>query len=238
MRALELENQCAAIMQPGYFPWLGFFELMNRSDIFVFLDDVQYTRRDWRNRNRIRCRDGWQWLTVPVFSKGKRSQYIMDVKIKDGSIWAKKHCSAFKINYQKSEFFDYYYPDVEKILFKDWVNLADLCIETILFLKNAFGITTPCIRSSSLNIKSKKNNRIFDICRKLKAGKIYDSKAAKNFLETDRFLQGHIAVEFQDYIHPEYKQVYAPFIPYMSALDLLFNHGENSLNVILKASKT
>ena len=140
-----MEKQCIAIMQPGYFPWLGFFELMNNSNTFVFLDDVQYTKRDWRNRNRIRTHTGWQWITVPVYSKSKQEQLIQDVRINNGSEWAKKHCNALKVNYHKAKFFQDYFPKIETILLKNWLNLRDLCCESIAFLRNEIGISTPCI---------------------------------------------------------------------------------------------
>lgn len=99
-----------AIMQPGYLPWLGFFELMYNCDIFVLLDDVQYTKKDWRSRNRIRTKGGWIWLTVPVFTKNKRFQFINEVKINYFEDWGRKHLESIKINYSRTRYFNIYFP--------------------------------------------------------------------------------------------------------------------------------
>ncbi len=221
-----------AIMQPGYLPWLGFFELMFNADLFVFLDDVQYTTRDWRNRNRIRTHQGWQWLTVPVLNNGKKGQMIKDVQINNTVDWRKKHLKALIINYRKAKFFGNYFSDIEKIFCKDRTNLCNFISELILYLKEKLGIATPCIRSSEFNIKSTKSKRIVEICKVLTANELYDSKAAADFLDLSLFEKEHIKVGFQDYKHPIYKQVYKPFVPYMSVIDLLFNCGEESLEII------
>lgn len=219
-------------MQPGYLPWLGFFELMSKVDLFVFLDDVQYTKRDWRNRNRIRTVSGWQWLTIPVLNKQKSTQLIKDVNLNNSMDWRKKHLKALRINYQKAEFFDAYFNDIERIFSQDWTSLSEITITLILFLKEKMGITTPCARASAFEIKSRKTERIVEICELLGAGHLYDSKAAAAFINTELFRDKGIKIEFQDYTHPVYKQVYEPFIPYLSAIDLLFNCGPDSLRII------
>jgi len=219
-------------MQPGYLPWLGFFELMSKVDLFVFLDDVQYTKRDWRNRNRIRTRSGWQWLTIPVLNKQKSTQLIKDVNINNSMDWRKKHLKALRINYQKAEFFDAYFNDIERIFSQDWTSLSEITITLILFLKEKMGIRTPCARASAFEIKSRKTERIVEICELLGAGHLYDSKAAAAFINTELFRDRGIKIEFQDYAHPVYKQVYEPFISYLSAIDLLFNCGPDSLRII------
>ncbi|MFH2136970.1 MAG: WbqC family protein [Candidatus Omnitrophota bacterium] len=227
-----MNSKKIAIMQPGYLPWLGFFELMLRCDLFVFLDDVQYTVRDWRNRNKIRTKQGWQWLSVPVLHKGRRQQLIKDVQINDALPWKNKHLKAMEINYRKSRFFPDYFPGIEKIFAMDLPGLCDLNIELIVFLKECLKIDTPGIRSSSLTLKAGKNERIIDICQQLNAGELYDSQAASEFLEGALFAKKGIKIEFQKYNHPEYKQLYPPFIPYLSVIDLLFNYGPQSRKII------
>jgi len=222
-----------AIMQPGYLPWLGFFELMYNCDLFVFLDDVQYTRRDWRSRNRIRTKEGWIWLSVPVLTKGRRYQLIKDVEIDPSVNWRKKHLKSIQVNYCKSRYFERYFPQFEEVYKCKWSHLAELDIELISLLARELGIDTSFIRSSALRPKGKGVDRIIDICKKLKADELYDSKAAANFIDIGRFKQEGIKVEFQDYRHPIYTQVYKPFIPYMSTIDLLFNHGPDSLRILL-----
>ncbi|MCG2712339.1 MAG: WbqC family protein [Candidatus Omnitrophica bacterium] len=227
------EKKRIAIMQPGYLPWLGFFELMYNCDLFVFLDDVQYTKRDWRNRNRIRTHNGWQWLTVPAFNRNKREQLLKNVQINNQINWQKQHFNALRINYRKSKFFDSFSLELESIYFKSWDNLLELNIELILYLAKMFSIETPYIFSSSLNIKNTKSERILEICKLLNANELYDSKAASNFLDLSLFEKEKITVKFQDYRHPVYEQVYKPFIAYLSAIDLLFNCGAESLKIIL-----
>lgn len=219
-------------MQPGYLPWLGFFELMARCDKFVFLDDVQYTKRDWRNRNRIRTHQGWQWLTVPVLNRNRPYQLIKNVQINNQISWQKKHLKALRINYTKSRFFGKFYPEIEYIYSKRWESLCELNVALILYLTKSVSIKTPCIFSSGLNIKSKRTQRIIEICKMLNANELYDSKAAANFLDLSLFEAENIKVKFQNYVHPIYEQVYRPFIPYMSVIDLLFNCGSRALDVI------
>ncbi len=222
-----------AIMQPGYLPWLGFFELMYHCDLFVFLDDVQYTKRDWRNRNRIRTCNGWQWLTVPVFNRNKRGQQIRDVQINNHGNWQKQHFKALQIHYSKSRFSSLLLPEFKNIYSKQWDKLLDLNVELILLLAETLLIKTPWVFSSELNIKSKKSERILEICKLLNADELYDSKAASDFLDLSLFEKEEISVKFQDFEHPVYNQVYKPFIPYMSVIDLLFNYGEEGLRIIL-----
>lgn len=222
-----------AIMQPGYLPWLGFFELMHNCDLFVFLDDVQYTKKDWRNRNRIRIKEGWMWLSVPVLYKNKSGQLIKDVKINNQQRWKKKHLNAIRFNYHKTKYFKNYFSEISDLYENDWTYLCLLDTSFITYLKGKLNITTPGIFSSSLNIKNKKSKKILEICKLLEAGELYDSKAAANFLEVSLFQSEGIKVKFQDYSHPVYNQVFNPFIPYMSVIDLLFNCGPDSLNVIL-----
>ncbi len=222
-----------AIMQPGYLPWLGFFELMINCDHFVFLDDVQYNKKFWRNRNKIRTARGWMWLTVPVLHKGRREQLIKDVRINTTEPWQKKHLHALEINYARSEFFNAYIPFFRDLYKRKWGSLFDLDNEIILFLRREFGIATPVARSSSLGIiDATGNERILEICKKLKATVLYDSAGAQPFIDTALFADNGIKVIFQEYKHPVYQQAYQPFLPQMSAIDLLFNEGSRSREVI------
>lgn len=222
-----------AIMQPGYLPWLGFFELMQKCDIFVLLDDVQYTKKDWRNRNRIRTKDGWIWLSVPVLTKNKHFQLINEAKINNSVDWKRKHLKAIEINYHKARYFKNYFSDLEKLYAYNWEYLVDLDVEIINWIAKELSIKTPTIKSSSFNRDGKKEDKIINICKKLGARELYDSKAAQNIFNIEKFLQNDIKVEFQDYRHPTYKQIYEPFIPYMSVVDLFFQYGPESLNILI-----
>jgi hypothetical protein len=231
------ETMRISIMQPGYLPWLGFFELIANCELFVLLDDVQYNVKFWRNRNKIRTARGWMWLTVPVLHKGRRQQLIKDVKINNTQPWQKKHLHSLEINYAKARFFNAYISFFRTVYERTWFNLFDLDNEIIHFFCREFGISTPLVRSSSLEIEGETGNqRILAICKKLNASILYDSAGARPFIDQKLFLDNGVNVIFQEYRHPEYRQAYQPFLPNMSALDLLFNEGEGSRDIILSGT--
>ncbi len=226
-----------AIMQPGYIPWLGFFELMINCDLFVLLDDVQCDVKSWRNRNRIRTTCGWAWLTVPLLHKGKRGQPINETRINNGVDWRRKHLAAIEINYSRARFFREYIGFFRDLYMKEWWYLAELDASIISFLSGAFGIATPLYRSSALGLgRLHGNQKILEICRLLGAGELYDSAGARPFIDLQLFRDNGIGVSFQQYEHPVYRQVYHPFVPFMSALDLLFNEGDGSRSIITQGS--
>lgn len=223
-----------AIMQPGYIPWLGFFELMANCEIFVLLDDVQYDKKSWRNRNKIRTINGWMWLTVPVLQKNRRGQKINEVIINNDYPWKEKHLKALKFNYAKSGYYSEYIGFFERLYKKNWYYLVDLDIEIISFMTKSFDINTKIVRSSALEVpKSSGNTHIINICKSLKAEKLYDSNGARVFIKTELFQNNGIEVTFQDYKHPIYRQIAQPFLPCMSAVDLLFNEGPDSKRIML-----
>jgi len=130
-----IKSMRVTILQPSYLPWLGFFEQMHRSDQFVLYDDVQFTRRDWRNRNRIRVQEGSVWLTVPVIQKNKYEQSLLETKIDNSTSWKRKHLESIRCHYSKTPFFDLYFPWCEKTFNREWDFLLDLSLETIQYLK-------------------------------------------------------------------------------------------------------
>lgn len=225
-----------AIMQPGYLPWLGFFELMHNCDVFVLFDDVQYTKKDWRSRNRIRTKNGWIWLSVPVLTKGKQFQLINEARIDYSSDWRKKHLKAVEINYHKSKYFKEYFAGLKKILSFDWEYLVELDLELIRWLALELGIRREIIKSSSLKTSGRREDKIIAVCKALKANELYDSQAAASFLDAQVFRAQGISLFFQNYAHPVYTQLHSPFVPFMSSLDLLFNQGAQSSEIILSGT--
>ncbi|MBW1699114.1 MAG: WbqC family protein [Deltaproteobacteria bacterium] len=224
------------ILQPGYLPWLGFFEQFVFSEVFVFLDDVQYTKQDWRNRNRIRTNSdrGWSWITVPVKVKGTHTK-ICEVKIDYSRNWIKKHLNMIRANYQKAPFFNSIFSIIREGLYGRFETLVDLNIHLILGFASYLDLHRQTIRSSSLTVKEKdKNLRLVAICKQTGIHHLYDGKKAEAFLDLSLFAKHDIRVEFQNYDHPVYEQCYDPFIPYLSIVDLLFNHGKNSLDILLQ----
>ncbi len=225
------------ILQPSYLPWLGFFEQMSRADKFVLLDDVQYTRRDWRNRNRIRVKESWVWLTVPVQQKRRFSQSLLETRIDNSVPWRKKHLETLRQHYCKAPFFEKYFPRCQQVYEKDWTFLFDLCLETINLIKEEMGIETPLLRSSEMKPGGEKTERLVSICRELGATHYLSGESGSNYIAEEDFSSQGIALEYQNYEHPVYPQRYTGFVPHLSAIDLLFNCGEQSLG-ILKQDET
>ena len=223
-----------AIMQPGYLPWLGFFELMHHCELFVIFDDVQYTKKDWRSRNRIRTKDGWMWLSVPVQTKNRQFQGIHEAVIDHSSNWRHKHIKAIEVNYGRAPHFQEFFPVLKEIIGFKWERLVDLDLELIQWLAGTFGIQREIVRSSQLRVSGGREDRIMAVCEALGARELYDTKASAAFLDRISFERRGIRLEFQDYLHPVYQQVYDPFHSHLSAIDLLFNHGSESGGIILK----
>ncbi|PKL52503.1 MAG: hypothetical protein CVV37_00960 [Nitrospira bacterium HGW-Nitrospira-1] len=221
------------ILQPGYLPWLGFFEQMYRSDIFVIYDDVQYDKEGWRNRNRIKTANGIQWLTVPVLLKGSGSQMILDVRIDNKTNWRKKHLAAIRQNYSKARCFKDYIGIFEDVYERDWDLLVAIDMYFIQILAECLGIGHKnIVRSSTLNIQGDRIERLINICKFFGADIFYEGAAGRNYIDEQDFLTRGVSVEFQDYQHPAYRQLYGDFMPNLSVIDLLFNHGTESLKII------
>ena len=221
-----------SILQISYLPWLGFFEQMHRSDQFVLYDDIQFTRREWRNRNRIRIEEGSTWLTVPVIQKNKYKQTLLETKIDNTTSWKRKHLETIRCHYSKTPFFDLYFPWCEKVYNSEWNYLLDLSLETIQYLKEELKIKTPIVRSSELGGAGNKTQRLISICKKLGATHYLSGESARSYILDSEFSNQNIELEYQEYQHPEYPQRYEGFVPFLSTIDLLFNCGEKSLGIL------
>jgi hypothetical protein len=221
------------ILQPGYLPWLGFFEQLYRSDIFVIYDDVQYDKHSWRNRNRIKTPTGPIWLTVPVLTRGKSGQLVSETLIDNRSHWGEKHLKALQANYARAPFFKEYYPVLGSVLSTPQERLADLDAALIQKIAGLLNLKTEIIRSSQLNIQGDKINRLISLCRHFGAGVFYEGKAGEDYIEPREFGKNGIRVEFQNYQHPVYRQLHGEFVSHLSIADLLFNHGPESLKILI-----
>jgi hypothetical protein len=221
------------ILQPGYLPWLGFFEQMYRSDIFVLYDDVQYDKESWRNRNRIKTANGVQWLTVPVLVRFSERPLITDVRINNEVSWRRKHLSSIKQNYGKAPFFKDYNELFEEAYSRDWDFLLDLDLYFIMKLAKCLGMEGKEIfRSSDLPVRGDRIERLVHLCKYFGADMFYEGAAGRNYIDEEAFRKQGVRVEFQDYEHPVYQQLYGRFIPHLSLIDLLFNHGRESLAIL------
>lgn len=221
-----------AILQPSYLPWLGYFDQMARADVFVYLDDVQYTRRDWRNRNRIRTANGWMWLTVPVLSRGRFEQSIKDTRIDPSPVWKSKHLAALRHNYARAPFFDHYFNELSAVYGREHAFLAELCYDLNDYLLRALGIEVELRRASEIRVEGKKAERILSLCQAMGADQYLTGDLARDYLDAGAFERAGIELAYQNYVHPEYRQQYSGFVSHLSVLDLLFNVGPRSLEIL------
>lgn len=223
-------------MQPAYLPWLGFFERIILSDVFVVLDNVQLdtnSKTNFTNRNKIRTPQGETLLTVPIKKKGNYGNlYIDQLEISNESNWKQKHWESVKQFYSKSPFFKDHKPFFELVYKKDYLLLIDLINEINQYLFEVLQIQSKIIYSSSLGINSSKEDLILDICLALKTDTYISGPFGKEYLDKALFEQKNIELLFHDYKHPEYKQMFPGFIPFMSIIDLLFNHGPDSMQIL------
>lgn len=222
-----------SIRQPGYLPYLGFFKKIQSSDVFVYLDDVQYERGDWDNRNKIWTVNGSAWLTVPVLNK--LGEKLNEVKIDNTKNWNFKHRTTIKMNYQKAPFFDKYWEKIETIFNQKWEKLIDLNFSLIEFFNSELNIKTKTVKSSELNIHSTGSNRLLEICQKLNADIYLSGALGKNYLDKNIFSSAKISVMYENFLHPIYNQMNNNFIPNLSIIDLLFNEGEKSKQILLNS---
>ncbi len=226
------------ILQPGYLPWLGFFEQMYKSNIFVIYDDVQYDKNGWRNRNRIKTANGVQWLTVPVHANSSSESKIYQVRIDNRKNWRKKHFQSIQQNYSKTPYFKENIPLFEEAYSISWEYLIDIDLFFINRLAVCLGMEKKkIVRSSNLNIEGSRLERLVAICRHFMADVFYEGNAGQNYLVSEKFEHYGIKVKFQNYQHPKYNQLHGKFVSHLSLIDLLFNYGEKSLSILLNLKK-
>jgi hypothetical protein len=217
------------ILQPSYLPWRGYFHQLFRSDVFVFYDDVQYDKNGWRNRNRIRTSIGWQWITVPILTKGRFGQAINEVRINNSERWREKHWRAIQQAYQRAPFFQEYAPFFKHVYTREREMLADLDIHLTIEIAKLLGVQrTRFVRSSDLGIKGDRVGRILNICKHFGAKEYLVGPSAQAYMMDELFTREGIRVEYQQYDYPSYPQVYQPFVPQLSIIDLLFNCGPHA----------
>ena len=214
------------VLQPGYLPWLGFFDQLRRADVFVYYDDVQYDKHGWRNRNRIKTQSGPRWLTVPVRHSGRPR--ILDIEIDARTPWARKHVASLRQAYARAPFLTRYLPALEELLERKWERLVDLDIACANVMAAWFGLQRRIERASALGIDGGRSERLVDLCRHFGATRYVSGDAARAYLDVPLFAQHAIQVEWQQYSHPTYSQLHGDFIPYLSALDLLLNCGDEA----------
>jgi hypothetical protein len=220
------------VLQPGYLPWLGFFDQMRRSDVFVYYDDVQFDKHGWRNRNRIKTPAGPMWLTVPVQHTGLQTTRIVDALIDRTTAWARKHVRSIRQYYARAPFLDRYLPELEEVLERDWTHIAALDMAVVDLMARWLSLKPAVFRSSALGIGGSRSERLVNFCLHFGATRYLSGDAAQDYLDLDLFTSAGIAVEWQRFRHPVYPQLHGEFVPYLSALDLVLNCGDDSSGIL------
>ena len=218
----------AVILQPSYIPWRGYFDQIRRADTFIFYDDVQYDKHGWRNRNQIKTTNGKTWLTIPVHSAGVTAGIpIKDVRVDWSKPWARTHLNALTIAYGKAPFFRDYVPLLDWLFSRQDEFIADFTIETTIRLARELGINgTRFLRSSEMQgITGRKTERLIQILQRVNASHYVSGPSARDYLVAGAFAEAGITLEYMQYDYPEYPQLYPPFDPNVSVLDLLFMTG-------------
>lgn len=225
--------------QPVYLPWLGLFHKISMADTFVSFNRVQYLPKDWNNRNRIKTAGGPIWLTVPVLKSGHREKPIFEIEINNSIRWQKKHWKSILINYGKTPFFKDYADFFEDVyLNREWRYLAELNDFMLKWFLETLGIRVKFIDARDMSMDGKKSSLVLDMCLRLEAEKYIFGALGRDYADLDAFGRENIRVIFQDYRHPEYPQLHGEFISHLSIIDLLFNCGPESTNIIMSDNIT
>lgn len=227
-----------AIHQPNFLPWLGYFDRMIRADMFIVLDHVQFERRNYQNRTRIRIDDKGHWLTVPV-QQNSQQERILDKRIDNPPVddlrwWGANHCRTIRHAYRDAPFLSDYYPTLRGLLESRWDRLVDLDLALLHFLRDALAISTPIIRSSDLNVAGSKSELILNLCLATGASTyLAGMGGSRSYLERAAFADAGVDIAWQDFHHPHYTQCGGEgFISGLSAIDSLFNQGLQSRGLV------
>lgn len=222
--------------QPNYLPWLGFFHKMYTVDKFVILDNIQFTKNMFIQRNKIKTSNGELMLTVPV--RVKIDTLIKDVLIDNSQNWQKRHWLSIQYNYNKAQYWDYLSEELEEIYNKEWCKLFDLNMEIIKLIRNKLGINTKLIIASKLDLYlGKKTNLLINLCKYLNANTFFTGDGSRAYIDQEEFDKNGIKLVFQNFNHPIYQQRLGTFLSHLSILDLLFNCGPYSLEILRQENK-
>jgi hypothetical protein len=219
-----------AILQSNYVPWKGYFDIIRKADRFVFYDEVQYTKNDWRNRNRIKTANGALWLTIPVETRHKFGQKICETRVAN-DFWRRKHWASIRQAYRYAEYFGEYAPALEELyLGQQETSLSRINFDFIRVLCRALGIETELHWSTEFPGGGGRVERLVEICRALGATVYLSGPSGRNYIESEasKFVEAGIRQEYMRYDYPEYRQLHGPFVHSVSVIDLLFNTGPDA----------
>lgn len=219
------------IHQPEHLPWLGFFHKIGLADTYLILDNVQYRKNYFQNRNKIRTNNNWEWITVPV--RNRFGQMIKDTVIDDtNQSWKRKYWNSIYYAYKKAPFFSKYSEVMKSLLEQKWIYIADMNIALISKILEFLKLKPHLLKASDMKAEGKGGDLIVALCQEAGADVYISGISGKEYLGLQKFKAAGTEVIFQEFHHPIYKQLYEPFIPCMSCLDLLFNYGDKSMDVI------
>lgn len=223
-----------AILQSNYIPWKGYFDIINSVDEFILYDDMQYTKRDWRNRNKIKTPNGTIWLTIPVDCKGKFYQKINETMVLDNK-WCDSHWKSISFNYAKSVYFNEYSEEIKQIYIecKNEVKLSLINYKFIVKICELLDIKTKITWASDYNLVDGKTERLVALCKEARADMYLSGPAAKDYIEEKFFKDAGILLAYKNYNYPQYRQLYGEFNHYVSILDLLFNEGKKNAKAFM-----
>jgi len=222
-----------AILQSNYIPWRGYFDLINHVDEFIIYDDMQYTKRDWRNRNIIKTANGLKWLSIPVSVKGKFNQKIKDTQIVDSS-WQINHLKSIQLNYSKSKYFGLIMALIEPLYNnQNYTNLSDCNYTFIKSINNFLNINTKISYSSDFFLEDEKNKRLVSLVLQTEGNVYVSGPSAKDYIDLDLFKKNNILIEWYNYYnYKSYRQSWGSFENNVTIIDLLMNEGPNAINFL------
>jgi len=221
------------ILQPTYLPWMGYFEMIASSDVYVAFDSAQFIKKTFDQRNRIKTANGVIYLSLPV-QKAPQKTNTCDIKISyERGNPLENHWKTIELAYKKAPYFEKYKPLFKEFYSRKYVLLRDLNVDMIKLICGILGIKTKIILSSSLGDKKLgKTERVINLCKEAGITHLYDAQGAEELLDKALFKKEGILVDFQNFNHPEYPQLWGKFVPYISVIDLIFNQGDKALSII------
>jgi hypothetical protein len=219
------------IIQSNFLPWRGYFDFIREVDLFIIHDDLQYTKGDWRNRNKIKTARGLEWITVPVNYKNT-NQIIEETTIDYSSRWALKMLNRIKEAYRQSPHFEMYFAPLNDLLIEPAATISDLNLRLIHWACGHLKINTPICFSREFNPQGTKTERLAGILKQVDATVYLSGPAAQTYLVPELLESEGIKLEYKKYNYPEYSQLFPPFESYVSIIDLFFMTGENARNYL------
>ena len=234
---LDLKSPVLVAHQPEYFPWLGFIAKAQLADVYYIVDTVQYVKEHWHSRNKIRKKDGWLWINTPVLQSKSKILMWPEAKIDNTKPWKRKQLSSIQMCYSRTKYYKEIYAELEEIYSKDYEYLIDFNEQIIKYAFKKFNINIPVYKTSELikeghDISGIKTDLILNMCKAANAKTFIFGQDGKTYIEEDKFKQSGVEYKFQNFKHPVYKQRHPEFESHMSFIDLLFNYGPNSIEIL------